>query len=204
MPKSGYLLSIDFVTERLKKDGFENVHTEDVPNLPHWIRGDDKVTMLEPRNLPLNILAVSGTDPINITSEVIVAHTFEELSKFNVTGKIVLLIPEWKGYFKTVQFRRGGDTIEKAGGIGLMVKSIGPFSIGSPHTGSGASKALIPTVCLTIEEAELIERLIKRGKKVVVNMNLKSKNIGKITSRNIIFDIVGKLKMYTVALKKLL
>ena len=53
--------------------------------------------------------------------------------------------------------------------------------------------ATIPTVCLTIEEAELMERLIKRGKKVVVNMNLKSKNIGKITSRNIIFDITGKL-----------
>uniref|UniRef100_A0AC35FJY8 Carboxypeptidase Q n=1 Tax=Panagrolaimus sp. PS1159 TaxID=55785 RepID=A0AC35FJY8_9BILA len=192
--------SIDFVTERLKKDGFDNVHTEDVPNLPHWIRGDDKVTMIEPRNLELNILAVSGTDPTNITGEVIVAHTFEELSNLNATGKIVLLIPEWKGYFKTVQFRRGGDTIEKAGGIGLMVKSIGPFSIGSPHTGSGASKAVIPTVCLTIEEAELMERLIKRGKKVVVNMNLKSKNVGKITSRNIIFDITGSEKPDEVVL----
>lgn len=84
-------------------------------------------------------MAVSGTDPTEITGEVIVVHTFEELKDFNATGKIVLLIPEWKGYFKTVQFRRGGDTIEKAGGIGLMVKSIGPFSIGSPHTGSGAT-----------------------------------------------------------------
>ncbi|KAE9550478.1 hypothetical protein FO519_006316 [Halicephalobus sp. NKZ332] len=192
--------SIDFVTENLKKDGFDNVHTEEVPDLPHWERGDDKVTLMEPRVFPLNILAVAGTDPANVTGEVIVVKTFEELDSTNAEGKIVLLNPAWKGYFGTVQFRRGADKVEKAGGIGLLVRSVGPFSIGSPHTGSGAAKSTIPAVCVTNEEADLLERLIKRGKTVVVNINLKSRNLGKTTSRNIIFDITGSEKPNEIVL----
>ena len=92
----------------------------------------------EPRVFPLNILAIAGTDPANVTGEVVSVKTFEELDNVNVNGKIVLINPAWKGYFGTVQFRRAADKVEKAGGIGFMVRSIGPFSIGSPHTGSGS------------------------------------------------------------------
>jgi hypothetical protein len=38
--------AIDFNLERLKADGFDNVHTEDVPNLPHWERGDDLAELI--------------------------------------------------------------------------------------------------------------------------------------------------------------
>ena len=160
----------------------------------------------------MNILAVAGTDPANVTGEVIVVKTFEELDSVNANGKIVLINPVWKGYFGTVHFRRGADRVEKAGGVGLLVRSIGPFSIGSPHTGSGAaskfyflncsikllllfiSESTIPAVCVTNEEADLLERFIKRGKTVVININLKSHNVGKTISRNIIFDITGSEK----------
>ena len=98
----------------------------------------------EPRVFSLNILAVAGTDPANVTGEVVSVKTFEELDSINISGKIVLINPAWKGYFGTVQFRRAADRVEKAGGIGLMVRSIGPFSIGSPHTGSGAASKFYP------------------------------------------------------------
>lgn len=38
--------AIDFTVKRLKEDGFDNVHTEDVPGLPHWERGDDVAELI--------------------------------------------------------------------------------------------------------------------------------------------------------------
>ena len=33
--------AIDFNVERLRQNDFDNVHTESVPNLPKWVRGED-------------------------------------------------------------------------------------------------------------------------------------------------------------------
>lgn len=49
----------------------------------------------------------------------------------------------------------------------------------------------IPAACVTLEEAELIKRLSRKNQTVVVNMNIKSREIGKTTSRNVIFEITG-------------
>lgn len=38
--------AIDFIVDRLRNDGFDNVHTEDVPNLPNWRRGADDLVEL--------------------------------------------------------------------------------------------------------------------------------------------------------------
>uniref|UniRef100_A0A7E4ZR82 Carboxypeptidase Q n=1 Tax=Panagrellus redivivus TaxID=6233 RepID=A0A7E4ZR82_PANRE len=191
--------AIDYTVAKLEADGFDNVHTEDVPNLPHWERGADKVIMTEPRNFELTVLAVAGIDPARVRGEVIVVHSFEELKQANAKGKVVLFVSPWKGYGDGTNFRRGADKVEAVGGIAMLVKSVGPFSIGSPHTGAG-SKASIPAVCVTIEEAEMIERLTARGKTVKVDIEIKSKNIGTVTSRNIIFDITGSEKPNEIVL----
>lgn len=53
--------------------------------------------------------------------------------------------------------------------------------------------ATIPTVSITIEEAEMLLRLQRRGKKLVLRMNVKSSPLpDPISSRNIIFDITGE------------
>ena len=49
----------------------------------------------------------------------------------------------------------------------------------------------IPAACVTLEEAELIKRLSRKNQTVVINMNIKSREIGKTTSRNVIFEITG-------------
>ena len=42
-----------------------------------------------------------------------------------------------------------------------------------------------------MEEAELLERLYHRHRKVVVRLSIKSKQLGKTTSRNTVFEILG-------------
>jgi len=107
-----------------------------------------------------------------------------------VRGKIVIYSQNWTGYFEDVKYRRAAENVKRLGGVGLLAKSIGPFSIGSPHTGSGTDENL-PAASLTLEEADLLRRLSRRGKKLKINMNIKSRNAGNCTSRNIVFDIKG-------------
>ncbi|TKR57377.1 hypothetical protein L596_030854 [Steinernema carpocapsae] len=183
--------AIDWTVDRLKKDGFDNVHTQSVPNLPHWRRGDDRVMLIEPRLHRLNILTVDGSPPVDLTAEAIVVNSFEELKNHNITGKIVIFVEKWEGYGTTVRYRAASRNEALRGAAGVLLKSVTPFSISSPHTGSGGRGAVIPSACLTIEEAEMLQRMYKRGKKLEIRMQIKSREVGKCTSRNTIFDIKG-------------
>jgi hypothetical protein len=98
--------------------------------------------MLEPRRLPLNILAIAGVNPANVTAEAIVLHEFDELKNEDVRGKIVVYAQKWTGYFEDLKYRKAADWVKERGGVGLLAKSIGPFSIGSAHTGSGSGMFL--------------------------------------------------------------
>ena len=85
-----------------------------------------------------------------------------------VEGKIVVFVPEWTGYGSTVQYRtRGASEASKKGAVASLIRSIAPFSIGSPHTGAQSyAKDIkpIPTACITIEDAHMILRLYRNGK----------------------------------------
>lgn len=41
-----FFSAIDFVVEKLENDGFDDVYTEEVPDLPNWVRGNDRVEMI--------------------------------------------------------------------------------------------------------------------------------------------------------------
>ena len=74
--------TIDYMVKRFKADGLENVHTEEVTNMPHWVRGKESATLLEPRNYEMSILGLGssiGTSCDGITAEVLVVHSFDEL-----------------------------------------------------------------------------------------------------------------------------
>ncbi|KAI6180558.1 Carboxypeptidase Q [Aphelenchoides besseyi] len=183
--------AIEFTVDRLKsEDQFDNVHTEDVHNLPNWIRGDDHVWLLEPRVQRLNVLAIGGIDPSNVTAEAVVLRDYNEVENVDVRGKIVVYNQPWNSYFDDYIYRRASAKVKEHGAMGLLAKSVGPFSIGSPHTGSGTDDHL-PAASLTLEEAEMLDRLVKRNKTLKVNMDIRSKNNGKCSSKNIIFDIKG-------------
>ncbi|KAI6183418.1 Carboxypeptidase Q [Aphelenchoides bicaudatus] len=191
--------AIDYTYKGLLKDNFDNVHTQSVHHLPHWIRGNDQVHLLEPRRLPLSILSIAGIDPSNITAEAVVIENFDDIDNLDIRGKIVVFAQKWTGYFEDLKYRKASDKIKKLGGVGLLAKSVGPFSIGSAHTGQGSDEHL-PAASLTMEEADLLQRLSRRGKKLKLNMNIKSRNLGTCTSKNVIFDIKGTEKPDEVVL----
>lgn len=156
--------------------------------------------MLKPRKKNIALLGLGrsvSTPPNGITGEVIIFANFSQLesaSDDDVKGKIVLYDPVFTQYGETNQYRSSGASKAAAkGAIASLVRSITPFSMYTPHTGSqtyaeGVNK--IPTAAITLEDADLIRRMYNRGEKVVLNIQMFSKFDTKV-SRNTIIDLKG-------------
>ncbi|EPB79539.1 PA domain protein [Ancylostoma ceylanicum] len=175
----------------LRKDNFP-VHSEPVPGLPRWKRGDDSAFIVEPRKHKLNILAIDGSPPGQVEGDVVVIRSTTELQAKNLRGKIVVTAQKWTGYGPTVKFRRIANEAAKYGASAVLVRSVTPFSLYTPHTGAGARGSPIPAACITTEEADMITRWSDRGKKVVIRLNItSSESSDLVLSRNVVFDIPG-------------
>ena len=193
----------------MKKDGFGNdAYLELVPNISKWVRNEEKLTLYSPRPIPTNIpltgigLSVGG----NITGEVLVVKDFEELEEKSnmVAGKIVLFNAKWVNYSKTVIYRTAGPSrAAKYGAIGCLVRSVTPFSIESPHTGAlsyDKSYKKIPAACISIEDAEMFQRMFDRGQTISINLFMGARFEGYTNSYNVIAELKGTEKPEEVIL----
>ena len=104
----------------MRADGLENVRLEPV-EVPHWVRGEESLTMTAPRRADIPMLGLGGsvgTGPDGITAEVVVVRDEEEFEALGAGahGKIVLFnnpMPPYDpergaGYGRTVRFRGKG------------------------------------------------------------------------------------------------
>ncbi|XP_019559218.3 carboxypeptidase Q-like [Aedes albopictus] len=192
--------AIDYVLENMKRDGLENVHTENA-TVPHWVRGFESAQLVAPfkKNLPLlGLGGTVGTMRGGIIAEVIAVESFEEFSQLTtdqVKGKIVVFVPKWEGYGKTVVYRgKGASVASKKGAVASLIRSVTPFSIGSPHTGwqsyeDGVKK--IPTACITVEDAEMILRKYRKGEKMTIHLEMEDRSLDPFVSRNTIAELQG-------------
>src|SRR6185437_5741432 len=103
---------IDWVLAEMKKDGLDNVRGEPAM-VPHWVRGAESATLVQPRMARLPMLGLGGsiaTPKGGITAEVMVVSTFDELTKraAEAKGKIVLFDAPFTNYGQTVAYRREG------------------------------------------------------------------------------------------------
>lgn len=190
---------IDYVLDKMKFENLDNVH-EEIVNIPHWVRGNESCDLVLPRPHKMLILGLGysiGTKPDGIVAEAIVVNSFEELEKRKkeVAGKIVVYNQAFVSYGKTVIYRVNGASIaSKYGAVASLIRSITPLSISSPHTGmqtymKGVKK--IPTACITVEDAEMLDRMSKRGEKIVIKLKMDAHQYGDVKSRNTVAEIKG-------------
>ncbi|CAM1302339.1 CPQ (predicted) [Pycnogonum litorale] len=192
--------SIDYMLNELETEGLDDVHGEKVM-VPHWVRGNESVVMVEPRKQRLFMLGLGDsvpTPPEGIKAEVIVVRTFDELSQKNeseVSGKIVVFNQDYDGYLKTVKYRYNGAVeAAKLGAVAVLIRSVTSLSISSPHTGwqrYDENVTKIPTACITVEDAELLERLTDQSEKVVVHLKMGCRSYPMKESRNVVAEITG-------------
>ena len=168
--------------------------------VPHWVRGKESDTLEAPiqKELPMASLGGSvGTPEEGITAEIMLVKSFEDLEKrgSEAKGKIVLFNVPFTTYGQTVQYRvNGASAAAKHGAVASALASVASYSMQTPHTGTmsyedGVKK--IPHAAITVEDANLIERFIKRGETVTLTLKMEAENLPDAQSRNVIAEIKG-------------
>jgi len=194
--------AIDWVLAEMKADGLENVHSEPVM-VPHWVRGEESLTMLEPRVSSLQMLGLGssiGTPDAGVTGEVLVVNSYDDLEARadEASGKIVLYNVAFTSYRETVQYRtQGAVHAARAGAIASLVRSVGSSSLYTPHTGNSHyddDTPKIPHAAITVEDAMMMQRMQDRGQKIVVRLHMSAQTLPDAPSRNVIAEITGSEK----------
>jgi len=192
--------AIKWAVEEMKRDGLENVHTEAV-KVPHWVRGRESLEIVGPIPQPLVMLGLGnsvGTPPAGIEADLLVVHSFEELdaARDRVKGKIVLFNVPFTTYGDTVRFRAAGPS--RAGGLGavaVLVRSVGPAGLRTPHTGAlsyAEGQPQIPAAAVATEDAARLERMFNRGTKVRLKLMMEAKFLPEADSANVVGEIRGR------------
>ncbi len=191
--------AIDWAAAEMTKSGFDNVKKIPV-KVPHWVRGQESAVLLTPVERKLTILGLGdsvGTPTGGITADVIVVSTFDELTaldKSKVAGKIVLYDAPYVSYGQTVAYRSAGPSRAAAlGAVAVLVRSITPLSLRSPHTGAlsyDEAVVKIPAAAVSVEDAQSLARLYKRGVPIRVKLSMDAKMLPEADS----FDVMGEIR----------
>jgi carboxypeptidase Q len=191
--------ALDWILAQMAADGLNGVQGQPVM-VPNWVRGEESLEMIQPRPRSLPMLALGGsvgTPPEGIRGEVIVVGSFEELEAraAEARGRIVLFDVPFTVYGETVMYRRdGASAAARAGAIASLLRSVGPFGIQSPHTGSmrydeGVTR--IPHAAVTGEDASMMRRMHERGQRIEVHLRMEARTMPDAPSRNVMAEVRG-------------
>ncbi len=195
--------AIDWAASEMKRAGFDNVRTIPV-TVPHWVRGAESAMMLAPLKRPIVMLGLgnsAGTPAAGITADVVSFTSFDEMNrmgKAGVAGKIVLFDVPYTGYGQTVTYRTTGPArAAELGAVAVLVRSVTPHSVRSPHTGVTVypeGHAQIPGAAITVEDAMSITRLLKAGNRVTVRLQMEAHMEAPAPSADVMGEITGSEK----------
>jgi len=191
--------ALDWVLDEMRRDGLESVHGERAM-VPHWVRGSESLDLVEPRRERLPMLGLGrsvGTPPEGITAPVLVVSDSNELAAHGAEarGRIVLFDAPYVSYGETVRYRvRGAVLASRLGAVAALLRSVSPFDMSTPHTGTTAydsSARPIPFAAISIEDAAMLHRMQGRGQPVVVTLKMEARTLPDVPSRNVVAELRG-------------
>jgi carboxypeptidase Q len=192
--------AVEWALAEMKRDKLDNVRGEKVM-VPHWVRGEESLEMLEPEPRRLSLLGLGGsvgTPPEGLTAEAVVVRSFDELDALGerVRGKIVVYNVPFTTYGATVQYRGGGASrAARYGAAAALVRSVTPVSLQTPHTGAlryAEDQPKIPSAALTIEAAETLQRMQGRGERIRLRLKMEAKFLPDAESANVVAELKGR------------
>jgi carboxypeptidase Q len=169
--------------------------------VPVWVRGDESLRITAPFERDLAVLGLGGTIGGVVEAPVVVAHSFDDLTD-SARGKIVLwnvpMVDETRmvhGYGAAVKYRiQGASRAAEKGAVASLVRSVTTRSLYTPHTGMLRYEdgiALLPSAAVTVEDAELIDRLTQDGTEVRLSLELGAHTLPDALSHNVIGEVRG-------------
>jgi Zn-dependent M28 family amino/carboxypeptidase len=196
--------------QHMEQLGFDKVWIETFPLEHGWVRGIEKAEITSPSPQPLILTALGGgvaTPSEGLEAEIALFKTYAELLAApagSLTGKIAVVTQrmvrtkDGAGYSAAGKIRTAGPVeAARRGAVGYLLRSLGTDGVRRPHTGGthyveGVPK--IPAAALSATDAEQLERLTALGKPVRVKMTLTPRDLGPVTSQNVIGEIKGREK----------
>jgi len=196
-----------WASEKLKALGFKNVAIEPAVTRA-YVRGLDQARLVSPvpQKLAVTALGFSGTTPdAGIEADVVYFASLDALKTVpagSLTGKIVFLDHAMKaaqdgsGYGPYGQARRAGPAVASTkGAIGIVIRSIGTDSHRNPHTGVTnfpAGVSPIPAGAVSNPDADMLVRLIGKGRALRLALTLTGKTTDNLPTGNVIGELPGR------------
>lgn len=200
--------AIDWAVETMKRDGLEHVRTEKVMG-PTWVRGHESLEIVDPPHHVIPLLGLGGsiaTPPEGLEADVMVVSSLDELQRRSAEakGRIVLFDVPYTNYGETVVYRAGGARIAaQHGAVGMLLRSVGPIGLRTPHTGGmqyGDEAPKIPAAAISVEDAQRIHRIVNRGRTVRVRLKMEGRFEADAETANVIGELVGRERPHEVVL----
>ncbi len=193
--------AVEWAAAEMRRDGLEDVELQPV-EVTHWVRGDEQAWIQTPVFSRLHMLGLGrsiGTPPGGISAPIVVVSSFDELlamDRSQVEGRIVVFNAPFQGYGRTAAYRtRGASRAAAKGAVAVLVRSVTPVSLRSPHTGTlvyEEGSPRIPGAAISIEDALLLQRLFDSGEPVVVHLEMGARTLPPARSANVVGEIRGR------------
>ena len=194
--------AIRWSAEQMRKDGLENVRLEPV-KVPHWVRGRESAQLVSPFPGELAMLGLGnsvGTPPEGLEAEVLLVKSFEELEarSAEAKGRIVFFNAPYTSYGQTVRYRvAGASQAARHGALAVLIRSVGLPGLRTPHTGVlsySADAPRVPAAALAAEDANRLQRLADRGRRLVVRLRMEARFLPDADSANVVAELRGREK----------
>lgn len=198
--------AVNWVRQAMVDEGLDNVHVEQV-QIPHWIRGQERGQLLQPRVARLSVLGLGnsvGTGLNGITASVIVVRSYHELDIrcADAKDKIVVFNPQcdWQAHpllcYEIVVLYRGGGAsyAARCGAKAALVRSAASRSIDSPHTGVMNYIPLLPKIpvaSLSVEHADMLDRFQQRNQTIEIYLYMEAQTLPDVVGFNLIAEVKG-------------
>ncbi len=179
--------------------------------VPHWVRGQERASLVSHNDQKIVLTALGGsvaTPPGGITADVVEVSSFEDLDRLGakVRGRIVFynnpmnmdLVRSghsFEAYEEAVRYRgTGASRAARYGAAASLIRSVASASLRDPHTGAmryDPKLPKIPAAAMTVEDAMLVDRLIRKGERVRMHLLLTPKTLPDVESANVVAEIRG-------------
>jgi carboxypeptidase Q len=192
--------AIAWILEEMRRDGLEHVRGEKVM-VPHWVRGEERAEIVLPKPHRMVMLGLGGsvgTPPEGIEADALLVRSFDDLDRraAEAHGRIVVFNVPFTTYGDTVQYRAAGPSrAAKLGAAAMLVRSVGPPGLRTPHTGGlryTEDAPRIPAAAITTEDADRLQRLVDRGERVRLRLTMGATTLPDAESANVIAELRGR------------
>ncbi len=203
----GEKAGIEWGVNKLKALGFDKVYTEDV-EMNGWVRGLETAEILLPSYQKMIITALGrskSTPEGGLEAEIVHFKNYAELEKAvddSLKGKIAFIsnrmqrFKDGAGYGPAnIARSKGHELAAQKGAEALLIRSIGTDDHRNPHTGAtnvAMGYTAVPAVALSNPDADQLMRLMEYGHTPKIRLNIQTKDLGPIITKNVIGEITGR------------